>query len=179
VARVSRSRIAGLSCYGVDAAGLEFVLDRGEHADGGVAALAVVEDFLVLEDRVGQLDPGLPFPAVEQLGLHAAPDQLGHDHIGPAGTTPVNDGAWHHVALVRHGRTASLYIDGVLEATATAPRPVDLWNDMPLRAGASICDGIDGTRSFRGELDEMMIFGRALTKIQIQALITYLKGSTP
>ncbi len=37
-----------------------FVLDRGEHAECAVAALAVVEDLEVLEDRVGQfLQPRL------------------------------------------------------------------------------------------------------------------------
>ena len=33
--------------------------------------------------------------------------------------------------------------------------------------------------SFTGELDELMIFERALTQAQIQALIAYLKGGTP
>jgi hypothetical protein len=123
--------------------------------------------------------PGAPAPH-GAVGLELMADQLGHD-VTPnfIGTTPINDGAWHHVALARHGRTASLYIDGVVEATATTPRPVDLWNDKPLRAGASVCDGIDGTRSLRGKLDELMIFKRALTKTQIQALIAYLKGGTP
>jgi hypothetical protein len=34
-------------------------------------ALPVVEDLQVLEDRVGQLDPGPPAATVEQLDLHA------------------------------------------------------------------------------------------------------------
>ncbi len=120
--------------------------------------------------------PGAPNGVAE---LELMSDQLGHDDLGLHGTTPINDGAWHHVALARHGRTASLYVDGAPEATATTPRPVDLWNDEPLRMGASVCDGIDGTRSFTGELDELMIFERALTQAQIQALIAYLKGGTP
>lgn len=33
----------------------EFVFDAGEHAGGGVAAAPVVEDFQVVEQRVGQL----------------------------------------------------------------------------------------------------------------------------
>lgn len=35
-------------------------LDRGKHAKRRVAALAVVEDLEVLEDRVGELDAGPP-----------------------------------------------------------------------------------------------------------------------
>jgi hypothetical protein len=41
-----------------------------------VSSLAVVEDLDELEDRVGQFDPGLPPPAVEQLDLHRGPERL-------------------------------------------------------------------------------------------------------
>jgi hypothetical protein len=51
-----------------------FELDGCEHAKRGVAALAVVEDLEVLEDRVGELDSGVPALAVEELDLHAAPE---------------------------------------------------------------------------------------------------------
>ena len=43
-------------------------------------------------------------------------------------------------------------------------------NDAPMLAGVSTCDGIDGTRPFTGELDELMIFRSALSQPQIQAL---------
>ena len=36
------------------------VFDGCEHVDGAVSALSVVEDLEALEDRVGELDPGLP-----------------------------------------------------------------------------------------------------------------------
>jgi len=71
--RGSRSRVAGpWSCHGFDLVVAEFVFDRGEHAEGGVAPSAVVEDLKVFEDRVGQFEVGLPALAVEQFGLHAA-----------------------------------------------------------------------------------------------------------
>ena len=35
------------------------------------------------------------------------------------GTTPVNDGNWHHVAGVYDNGVASIYVDGVLDATST------------------------------------------------------------
>ena len=66
------------SCYGFDLAVAQFVFDRGEHAERGVAALAVVEDLEVFEDRVGQFQAGPPLAAVEQFGLHAAPERLDH-----------------------------------------------------------------------------------------------------
>jgi hypothetical protein len=41
-----------------------------------VAALPVVEDFEVFEDCVGQFQARLPPFAVEEFGLHAAPERL-------------------------------------------------------------------------------------------------------
>ena len=84
-------------------------------------------------------------------------------------TTSISDGAWHQVAVTRHGVTVKLYIDGTLEATTT-PTTENLTNKAPLRAGVSTCDGVDGTQPFTGELDELMIFRSALTQPQIQAL---------
>ena len=49
-------------------------LDRCEHTQGRVAALAIVEDLEVLEDRARQLDSGLPPLPIEELDLHPAPE---------------------------------------------------------------------------------------------------------
>ena len=39
-----------------------------------MTALTVVEYLEVVEDRVSQLDPGLPSLPVEEFGLHSAPE---------------------------------------------------------------------------------------------------------
>jgi Ni,Fe-hydrogenase III small subunit len=44
--------------------------------ESGVAPAAVVEALDVFEDRVCELDVGVPVLPVEQLGLHAAPERL-------------------------------------------------------------------------------------------------------
>jgi hypothetical protein len=110
-------------------------------------------------------------------GAELMSDQLGRDYVGNFSSgRNIGDGAWHHMALVRKGVKATIYIDGVLAATKSKRRAVDIWNDEPLRAGMSICVGVDGTRPFSGELDELMIFERALTQKKIQALIGLLTG---
>jgi len=45
--------------------GCVLVLYRGQHAEAAVTPLPVVEDLEVVEDRVGQLDPGVPASAVQ------------------------------------------------------------------------------------------------------------------
>ena len=54
--------------------GAEFVLHWAEHAQGGVSTLSVMEDFQVLEERGGQLQPGAPPSAVEQFDLDSGPE---------------------------------------------------------------------------------------------------------
>src|SRR5918993_2926408 len=56
------------------AGGELLVFDRCEHAQRAVSAAPVVENLEVLEQGVGELDPGSPAAAVEQLGLDSAPE---------------------------------------------------------------------------------------------------------
>jgi hypothetical protein len=51
-----------------------FELYRSAHPHGRMTALTVVEYLQVVEDRVSQLDPGLPSLPVEEFGLHSAPE---------------------------------------------------------------------------------------------------------
>jgi len=51
-------------------------LYRRVNPEGAVPSAAVVEDLDVLEDRVRELDPGPPSPAVEQFDLHPGPERL-------------------------------------------------------------------------------------------------------
>ena len=77
---------------------------------------------------------------------------------------------WHRVAVTRQTTTASLYVDGQLQATSTTATTADISKTTPMRAGVSTCDGVDGTNALVGELDELMIFQVALTQSQIQGL---------
>ena len=95
---------------------------------------------------------------------------VGQDYVDLGSTAVVNDGAWHRVAVTRQTTTASLYVDGQLQATSTTATTADISKTTPMRAGVSTCDGVDGTDALVGELDELMIFHAALTQSQIQAL---------
>lgn len=99
-----------------------------------------------------------------------AQNTVGEDYMDLGSTAVVNDGAWHTVAVTRQATTASLYVDGQLQATTTTATTADISKSTPMRAGASTCDGIDGTTALVGQLDELTIFGDALTQSQIQTL---------
>ena len=99
-----------------------------------------------------------------------AQNTAGEDYMNLGSTAPVNDGAWHWVAVTRQTTTASLYVDGQLQATSTTATTADISKTTPMRAGVSTCDGVDGTNALVGQLDELMIFGVALTQSQIQTI---------
>jgi hypothetical protein len=54
-----------------------FVGDRGEHLEGGVPALAVVERLDVFEHGRLELEPGGPCAAVDELLLQGREEGLG------------------------------------------------------------------------------------------------------
>jgi hypothetical protein len=81
----------------------------------------------------------------------------------------VNDGTWHHVALVRQTTTATLYIDGAVHGSGSTEGITIIANTAPVLFGTDVCVGVNGkTHPYRGELDEIQYFNVALTSSQIQ-----------
>lgn len=81
-------------------------------------------------------------------------------------TTVINDGQWHHVAAARSALTGlmQLYVDGVLQASATGPLGPKT-SPPNLRLG-SIQTGVSGG-FFSGTLDDVQIFNRVLSAPEI------------
>ena len=76
---------------------------------------------------------------------------------------PVNDGNWHHIAATFDGTTRKIYMDGML-----------LGSDNPTgkntAAGTTGFLGGSGYQdAFKGTLDEVRVFNRALTQSEILA----------
>ncbi len=87
------------------------------------------------------------------------------------GTTPVNDGNWHHVAVVRSGTLYTLYVDCNNEGSFNTPSLFNTSNNVPLIFGDDICTNVvpNGVK-FTGSLDEIKIFDCALNTSEILAL---------
>jgi len=89
---------------------------------------------------------------------------------------PVNDGRWHHAAGVWTGKHRLLYVDGVLQGSARAHGPLRYLHRAPLRIGHShninAGEAKDAFYYFRGKIDEVMVFNRALSEDEIRTLAT-------
>ncbi|MCW1923545.1 sulfatase-like hydrolase/transferase [Luteolibacter arcticus] len=93
------------------------------------------------------------------------------------GTRPLNDGGWHHVAVVvaNHNGSADvnvsetkLWVDGNLD-------PVSSSSGRVLATGATLVPCLGGSNhndgyNFTGKLDDVRIFDRALSDAEVQAL---------
>jgi hypothetical protein len=91
-----------------------------------------------------------------------------------ASSSPVNDGRWHHVALVAQGTGQSLYLDGALVGTlAGQVNHVNMrYNRIGLGHVASNWPSAgSGWLPFNGLIDEVTLYDRALSACDIGAIV--------
>ena len=84
-------------------------------------------------------------------------------------TTDVLDGQWHHVAGTWDGALLRIFVDGVAQDQAALTAPVN--NTRPVNVGYSWGGNMGAaTRFFRGKVDELALYHRALTTNEIAAI---------
>ncbi len=76
-----------------------------------------------------------------------------------AGTANINSGAWIHIVVVRNGTTKQIYINGVLDATATITGNPNT-NGSPVRIAEN---GQTAGRYWRGYIDEVAVYNQPLS----------------
>jgi subtilase family serine protease len=93
--------------------------------------------------------------------------------IGVDSPSSLLDGNFHHVVAMHDGSNIMLYIDGALAASTTfTGQPFN--TTTPVLFGAGLNNGTPAF-FFRGQLDEVGIYDRALTSNEVQAL--FISGS--
>ncbi len=151
--------------------------------DLGLADTFTLELFIKTSASAGhhnllvKLLPAAPFTGLQwildagtgQLQIAMQNNNAPHLSISVRSTTPINDGAWHHVAVTYDGSgTAAgfgFFIDYVADATTPVVDTVagnSVLNDQPLRMGRDPRD-ING---LVGLLDEVRVHDTVLTPPQ-------------
>jgi hypothetical protein len=87
-------------------------------------------------------------------------------------TTDVLDGTWHHLAAVKRGRIAELWVDGVHQRS----QPIPEYASDPGRFGIGRLGEIADT--FTGTFDELKVWRRALDPAEIQGEAAALRNLT-
>lgn len=81
----------------------------------------------------------------------------------------IENGGWYHIALVREGQEAHTYINGIMQKSVKRCSGVDLSNEAILSFSNSPC--MNGkVQRFKGILDEVRVYDRALTENEIAAV---------
>jgi len=94
-------------------------------------------------------------------------DENGTNYIAVGTGAGLNDGNWHHLAVVRAANTLTIYNDGQLTQTNSAAGTALIGNGNPLLFGATNLDIIEGAR---GDYDDLRIYRGALTAPQVATL---------
>ncbi len=92
----------------------------------------------------------------------------GLSQLDVTGTTNINDGQWHHVVGVYDGANLYIYVDGNLDGSIASTGLIDNTGD-PVQIGSNA--SMSG-REFKGLMDDVCIYNRALTAEEIGALYT-------
>ncbi len=82
------------------------------------------------------------------------------------GTTSLTDGQWYHVAAVYDQMSMRIYVNGVLDASQAYTAAV-ATNNAPLIIGSYFSPGY----SFRGLVDEVSLYSRALTATELSTIV--------
>jgi len=150
-------------------------LDFGADIDFTIAAWINVSEppddqYTIISKGDRGSNPRILFKIMgEQVYITLANEPGGGPKPDFSSITPVVDGEWHYVALVvdRHNATM-IYVDGVLDAEGMAAEDTDVNTESPLHIGKSHQDGNDARRFFKGIIDEVSIYNRALDGDEIE-----------
>jgi autotransporter-associated beta strand protein len=110
-------------------------------------------------------------------GGHAGGVRWGGGWMG--GNSNVNDGNWHFIAITDNSGAKNIFVDGNLDASYTASQ---MWNAVAtgnqLWIGGSADTG-DGNLPFNGLIDDVYIYGRALSQAEVTNLMNGVTVPSP
>ncbi len=105
-----------------------------------------------------------------QLADNVSPTASGINVLSGVASPALTDGNWHHVAVTVQNRHIQFYHDGVqLGAAVKSSHVGSLANCSPLRVGVTT-DQAFGANYFNGDIDEVEIYNRALSKGEVLAI---------
>jgi hypothetical protein len=97
-----------------------------------------------------------------------------NNSVGSAAATAITPNTWQHITAVRNNGTISIYINGIHKLSATEGTTTQSYPINPI-TGALSWSGFTPPRynPLNGKLDELRIYNRALSNIEIASLTPY------
>jgi subtilisin-like proprotein convertase family protein len=137
--------------------GLQYIIFKHNSSSGGF-----FEGYNLEKNRLPAYDPN----GTDVFRFEAT---SGGNQVAAASTTIPQTNVWYHLAgtFDNNSQTLKIYVNGVLEGTATTGFPLDYGNGYPLYIGTT-GEGFDGR--LEGAADESSVYDRALSDSEIQAI---------
>lgn len=98
-------------------------------------------------------------------------DKLGWFHnggLGCTGTTPINDGAWHHVGVTRRGGRMQLWVDGLPDCAETAVTTAPISQAQDWRIGSFVSEN---NGLYYGRMDDLRVYHGSLSDGEIAGIV--------
>lgn len=122
---------------------------------------------------------GMALNHTSAIGQVGGLTQLAGGSLTNTSSRPVTSGGWMHVAITwandgtPDGSEAVLYVNGVAQSVTSAGGSMNTGNSMDVAFGRGqiLTDAL-----FRGKIDEMRIYSRALTATEIKKLAVKVPG---
>lgn len=120
-----------------------------------------------LTDDSGIFDYGASWPGPAGRNFVLAMTRQGTVSVsGVTGASKVSDRLWHQIAANWDGEAVRLYVDGNLDATNKLGRKLETGSSQGWTIGRYLREGTP----FRGAIDDVRVYGRALKTQEVQAL---------
>ena len=74
---------------------------------------------------------------------------------------------WHHFAMIKNGSTYTSYIDGIPQSQSSGP------SQLPSTTSNFTIGSVENSSWFRGDIDDVRVYNRALTSKEILSLISF------
>lgn len=150
-------------------------------ADFTIALWIKTSDTLAVYDLIGNRTSGshdsfVSLRMAGGTGVAAAEVDENSDGKNYVGVTSdvggLNDGNWHHIAVVRQRQTLSLYVDGKLAGSASATGVAAIGNGNPLKLGRSLI-GVVPRFAPNAVFDDVRVYDVALDEHGVAGILTW------
>jgi uncharacterized repeat protein (TIGR01451 family) len=109
------------------------------------------------------------------LSVELDQDPFGTNYVALGSSRTLDDGVFHQITVTRSGTTVSLFIDGVLDGSATSAGVTNLNSSNPFLIGAEPQVGFP---LFNGLIGDVQIYKTALTPAQVEMLFYNPNGES-
>lgn len=97
-----------------------------------------------------------------------------NNSVGSAAATAITPNTWQHITAVRNNGTISIYINGVFKLSTTEGTSTPSYPTNPITGGmAFLSYSPPRYNPLNGKMDELRIYNRALSDIEIASLTPY------